>query len=123
MARQGHGVAHIDEAQSMFSWTGNDNSFTVEDWNTVGVSCQGIFTSTGSIQCAPKRLVNFAWSLVPFVWKGEQATPTQKYRAAIDSLFEHSMTKTEAAYFRREMASKVVPLTSEQTRLLPPRAN
>ena len=101
----------------------NNNSFAVEDWNTVGVSSQGIFTSTVPIQRAPKKLVNFAWSLVFSVWKGEQATPAQEYRAAIDSLFEHPMTKKEAAYFRREKASKFVPLKPVQTRLLPPRAH
>lgn len=100
----------------------NNNSFTVEDWSTVGVSSQGIFTLAVPIQRAPKKLVNFAWSLVPSVGKVEEATPTQKYRAAIDSLFEHSMTKKEAAYFRRETASRFVPLRPEQARLLPPRA-
>lgn len=98
----------------------NNNSFTVEDWNTVGVSSQGIFTSAVPIQCAPKRLASFAWSLMSS-GKVEQTTPVQEYRAAIDSLYEHSMTKKEAAYFRREMTSKFVPLTSTQMRLLPPR--
>ncbi len=53
--------------------------------------------------------------------EGGQPVPTQEYRAAIESLFEHSMTEEEAACFRRETASKFVPLTSAQTRLLPPR--
>jgi len=97
----------------------NNNSFAVEDWNTVGVSSQGIFTSTVPIQRAPKKLVNFAF--VFSVGKGEQATPAQEYRAAIDSLFEHPMTKKEAACFCREKAAKFVPLKPEQTRLLPPR--
>ena len=83
----------------------NNNSFAVEDWNTVGVSNQGIFTSAVPIQCAPKRLVSFTWSLASSVGKAEEATPTQEYRAAIDSLFEHSMTRKEAAHFRRETAS------------------
>jgi len=100
----------------------NNNSFAVEDWNTVGVSSQGIFTSAVPMQCAPKRLVSFAWSLASSVEKAEQPTPTQEFRAAIDSLFEHSMTKKEAAYFRREIASTFTPLRPEQTRLLPPRA-
>ncbi len=50
-----------------------------------------------------------------------QELPSQEYRAAIEYLFEHSMSEEEAACFRREMASKFVPLTSTQTRLLPPR--
>jgi len=99
----------------------NNNSFAVEDWNAAGICGTDVFTSAVPIQRAPKRLVSFAWSLVSSVEKAEQATPTQEYRAAIDSLFEHSMTTREAAYFRREKASKFVPLTSEQTRLLPPR--
>ena len=42
--------------------------------------------------------------------KGDQAVPTQEssiqeYRAAIETLFEHSMTEEEAACFRPEMAS------------------
>ncbi len=58
--------------------------------------------------------------------KGDQAVPTQEssiqeYRAAIETLFEHSMTEEEAACFRPEMASKFVPLSAAQTRLLPPR--
>jgi hypothetical protein len=57
---------------------------------------------------------------------GSQAAPTQElateeYRAAIESLYEHSMTEEESVCFRLESASKLVPLTSEQTRLLPPR--
>ncbi len=51
----------------------------------------------------------------------EQATPAQEYRAAVESLFERAMTEEEAACFRREMASDFVPLTSTQTRILPPR--
>ncbi len=99
----------------------NNNSFAVEDWNTVGVSSQGVFTSTVPIQRAPKKLVTFAWSQAFSVQKEDRATPVQEYRAAIESLFERSMTEKEAAYFRREMASKFVPLTSAQARLLPPR--
>jgi len=59
--------------------------------------------------------------LPSFVEKAEQATPTQKCLEAIDSLFEHPMTKKEADCFRREKASEFVPLKPEQTRLLPPR--
>ena len=100
----------------------NNNSFAVEDWNAAGICSTDVFTSAVPIQRAPKKLVSFAWSLVSFVEKAEQTTPTQEYRAAIDSLFEHSMTRKEAAYFRRETASRFVPLRPEQTRLLPPRA-
>jgi hypothetical protein len=98
-----------------------DNSFAVEDWNAAGVSGQGFFTSAVPTQRAPKKLARFAWSLMSSASKGEQANPSQEYRAAIDALFEHTMTKKEAAYFRRERASAFVPLTPEQTRLLPPR--
>jgi hypothetical protein len=99
----------------------NNNSFAVDDWKTVGVSRQGAFTSAVPIQRAPKQLVTFAWSLVPFAGNSEQVTPEQAFRAASDSLFEHSMTRKEAAYFRRAMKAKFTPLTSKQTRLLPPR--
>lgn len=57
----------------------------------------------------------------PFVAKPGQPTPTQECRDAIDSLFEHPMTKEEAECFRREKAARLVPLKPEQTRLLPPR--
>jgi hypothetical protein len=100
----------------------NNNSFAVEDWNALGVSGEGCFTSAVPIQRAPKKLVSFAWSYPPSVWKDEDTSPTEEYRAAIEFLFEHTMTKKEAAYFRREMASPFVPLKPEQTRLLPPRA-
>lgn len=51
-----------------------------------------------------------------------EGTPTQQCLAAINSLLEpHTMTRQEAAYFRREMASAFVPLTPEQTRILPKR--
>jgi hypothetical protein len=98
----------------------NNNSFTVEDWSTVGVSCHGLFTSTVPIQRAPKKLISFAWSRMPSIGK-QEATPDQEFRAAVDSLYQHSMTKKEAAYFRREKASKFVPLKPEQSRLLPSR--
>jgi hypothetical protein len=93
----------------------NRNSFVIEDWKTVGVSSQGI---TAPMRCAPKQLVTFTWSL----GSSSPTTSAQQYRAAIDSLYEHRMTKKESAYFRRQMASKFVPLTLEETRLLPPRA-
>ena len=100
----------------------NNNSFAVEDWKTVGVSAHGIFTSTVPIKRAPKKLVTFVWSaLFSSRKRRSRTTPSQKYRVAIDSLFEHSMTRREVAYFSREVASQFVPLTSEQTRLLPPR--
>ena len=50
-----------------------------------------------------------------------QESPAQEYRAAIESLFEHSMTDEEETCFRREMAAKFAPLPPAQTRLLPPR--
>ncbi len=106
---------------STISYPDNNNSFAVEDWKTIGVSNHGVFTSTVPINCAPKKMVNFVWSILFSGGSGEQTTPSEKYRVAIDSLFEHSMTPKEVAYFNREMASQLVPLTSEQTRLLPPR--
>ena len=33
----------------------NNNSYAVEDWNTVGVSCQGVFTSTVPVRRAPEK--------------------------------------------------------------------
>ena len=99
----------------------NTNSFAVEDWNASGICSTDVFTSAVPMQCAPKRLVSFAWSLASSVEKAEQPTPVQEYRAAIDSLFEHPMTKKEAAYFRRQTASTFVPLKPGQTRILPPR--
>lgn len=57
----------------------------------------------------------------PLIAKSEQAASAQECLSAIDSLFEHTMTKQEEACFRREKASKFVPLKPEQTRLLPPR--
>jgi hypothetical protein len=49
-----------------------------------------------------------------------EGTRTEKYLSVTESLFEsHTMSKQEAAYFRREMASAWVPLTREQTRVLP----
>jgi hypothetical protein len=99
----------------------NNNSFAVEDWNAAGICSTDVFTSAVSIQRAPKRLVTFAWSLVSSIAKAERPAPAQEYREAIDSLFEHPMTRKEAAYFRREKASTFVPLGSAQTRLLPPR--
>jgi len=99
----------------------NKNSFAVDDWNSSVISGASVFTSA-PIHRAPKKLVSFEWSRRPSVCQENEATPAQKYRAAIDSLFEHAMTEKEAAYFRREIASKFVPLTPEQTRLLPPRA-
>ncbi len=107
---------------STISYPYNNNSFAVEDWKTVGVSAHGIFTSTVPIERAPKKMVTFVWSVLFSAGSGEPTTPSQKYRMAIDSLFEHSMTRREVAYFNREVASQFVPLTSEQTRLLPPRA-
>jgi hypothetical protein len=106
---------------STICYSENNNSFTVEDWNTVGACGQGFFTSTVPAQCAPKKLVTFSWIRTSSVERVEQPTPAQEYREAIDSLFEHSMTKREVAFFHREKASKFVPLKPEQTRLLPPR--
>ncbi len=100
----------------------NRNSFTVEDWRAAAVGAQGVFTLPTVAELAPKILVGFEWSSLPKVYQAGKPTPTQEYRAAIDSLFEHSMTKKEAAYFRRESTSTFVPLRPEQTRLLPPRA-
>jgi hypothetical protein len=99
----------------------NNNSYVMDDWNAAGIRGTDIFTSAVPIQRAPKKLVSFTWSFTSSVGKAEQATPAQKYRAAIDSLFEHPMTKKEAVCFRREKASKFVPLKPEQTRILPPR--
>ena len=98
----------------------NKNSFAMEDWKAAAVPGQGPFTSATAAEIAPKVLVSFEWSSAPRLEKHE-ATPVQECLIAIKSLFEHSMTKKEAACFRREMASKFAPLRPEQTRLLPPR--
>ena len=100
----------------------NKNSFALDDWNAAGISSNSVFTPVGPMQGAPKKLVSFGWSFEFSGRKEDQTTPAQEYRAAIDSLYGHAMTKKEAAWFRREIASKFVPLKPSQTRLLPPRA-
>jgi hypothetical protein len=100
----------------------NNNSFAVEDWNAAEIRSTDVYTSSVPMQRVPKKLVTFVWSLARSIEAVEKSGPAQEYRAAIDSLFEHPMTKREAAYFRRQAASRFVPLKPEQTRLLPPRA-
>jgi hypothetical protein len=98
----------------------NKNSFAVDDWNTAQISSQDVFTSAAPPHRAPKKLVTFEWSLL-LPPCSDEPTPAQEHQAAVDSLYGHAMTKEEAAGFRRAMKSKFVPLTPEQTRILPPR--
>jgi hypothetical protein len=44
------------------------------------------------------------------------------YRAAINSLFDHTMREEELPHFQREIASTRQPLTPAQARILPSRA-
>jgi hypothetical protein len=49
------------------------------------------------------------------------ATPAKEHQAAVDDLFDHTMTEEDAAHFRREKEAEFVPLKPEQTRVLPAR--
>jgi hypothetical protein len=48
------------------------------------------------------------------------AKQVKDHLAAAQSLFEHTMTEEEAAFFEREKGSAFVPLGPSQTRILPP---